>query len=151
MSSRKGFTLIEMIIVMAFLVVVGALLVSSLNNQALGNLDGEAQIISSRLSQTQTRAMGGVGGTSWGLHLNNVTSSFYALFQGSTYVTPIDTYYLSNTIQFQTPATGASTTIVFDKLTGKTTGTSTIIISLKSNSSITKTITVSATGKINIE
>jgi len=150
---NKGFTLIELLIVSAFLMLVGSIGFFTLRNQQLGDLESDARIIVSRLSQAQTMAQAGVQGSGWGLYFDNTTndSAFYALFQGSVYTTSTETYYLSNAVQFQIPATGASTSIAFAKLTGKTdTPTSSIVISLKNNTNITKTITVSSQGQITI-
>ncbi|MDI6821021.1 MAG: prepilin-type N-terminal cleavage/methylation domain-containing protein [Patescibacteria group bacterium] len=146
----EGFTLIELLIVSAFLMLVGSVGFFTLRNQQLGNLESDARIIISRLSEAQSRARAGVQGTDWGLYFNNATpsSAFYALFQSSAYTTSTETYYLSNSIEFQTPASGATTSIAFTKLTGRTGATSSIVIRLKNNTSINKTITVRAQGQI---
>ncbi|MDI6734239.1 MAG: prepilin-type N-terminal cleavage/methylation domain-containing protein [Patescibacteria group bacterium] len=150
MESKRGFTLIELMIVAVFLMIIGSIGFFTLRNQQLGNLESDARIIVSRLSQAQARSRAGVSGNSWGIYFDNITpsSAFYALFQGSLFTTSTETYFLSNTIEFQTPTSGASSSIIFAKLTGKTNMTSTIVIRLKNNTDIAKIITVSAQGQI---
>ncbi len=151
---KKGFTLLELIIVIGILsmMVLGMLFI--LRNQILGNLDGDALIISARLMDAQTRAISGVGGIKWGIHFENpaTSSPFYALFGGASYSNAASsTYFLSSPIEFQAPASGAATDVVFNKLNGAAAGAASIVIRPKSDPSMTKTITVTTEGKISVE
>lgn len=152
MKKNEGFTLIEIFVSLSILVLIGSGLFFLLKNQASGSLQSNAEIISARLSEAQSRAIAGVSGNTWGIHVDNViaTSSFYGLFEGTTYTTTTYQYQISNAVEFQTPASGASSTISFARLTGRINATSTIVIRLKSNTSETKTITVSPTGEITV-
>ncbi len=151
--SLTGFTLIELMLVVGFLSVVAAMALFSFRNQSTGTLESEASIIASRLALAQSYAIASVNGKQWGIHFNNVnnTSPFYALFNGSTYTSASSTYYLPSIVNFQTPASTASTSIVFSKFTGKIDSASSIVIGLTSDSSQTKTIVVSPEGKITIQ
>lgn len=149
---EHGFTIIEFFVSVTVLIVIGASLFFVLNNQAIGNLESDAEIIGARLADAQSRAIAGVNGSGWGIHFDNTNASapFYALFEGSSYVSAATTYYLSNTVAFQTPESGASTTVPFTKLTGKTAATTTITIQLKANSQTTKTVTITPSGEISV-
>lgn len=149
---NKGFSVIELIIVVAFLGLIGASAVFFLRNQFLGTLESDSQTIKARLQETQIRAISGLEGKQWGIHFdNNATPPFYALFPGASYSTASSTYFLSNLVEFQTPGAGATKDIIFNKLSGATTATDSVIIRLKNNTSQIKTITVSAQGKISVE
>lgn len=151
-SSKHGFTLIEFFVGVTILIIVGASLFFVLNNQSIGQLQSDAEIISSRLSDSQSRAIAGVNGNAWGIRFDNTNSSspFYTLFEGASYTTSTNTYYLSSTIEFQTPTGGATVNVAFAKLTGKISATSTIVIRLKSNPTNTKTITITPSGEISV-
>jgi len=129
-------------------------LVIIFRNQVVGDLESDAQIIALRLTEAQSRAISGNAGSGWGIYFDNSGSApLYSLFLGTTYSAPSSTYYLSNLTQFQTPASGATSTIAFVKLTGRTatTTTSTIVLQLRNDTAKTKTITVSTQGKIAVQ
>ncbi len=151
---RNGFTLFELIIV---ILVVGGVVLASMsifNNQLLGNLESDAQIIGVRLEEAKIRATAAIENSPWGIYFDYTSSTpSYALFPGSSYSVASDTYFLSNLVEFETPASGASTTVLFEKRTGflSPAVTSTIVIRLKSSPSSTKTITINPQGNINIQ
>lgn len=149
---KSGFTLIELIIVVAFLGIAGALTVVLIRNQLLGSLESEVQAIRSRLQEAQTRAIAGVEGTHWGIYFNNASSApWYALFPGSSFSAASSTYFLSRIVEFQAPASGTSTAVIFSKRTGTVTTTASVIIRLKNDTAQTKTITISSQGRVNVE
>ena len=144
--------MIELIITL--LVIGGAILASAsiFRNQLQGNLESDSQIIANRLSDAQARALAVLENSAWGIHFDYVsTTPFYAVFPGTTYSVASDTFYLSGLVEFQTPASGASSNIVFAKRTGMLTATATVVIGLKNSTSNTKTITVSPQGFITIQ
>lgn len=148
-----GFSLIELIIAVAFSAILAASGLFILRNQFLGVLDADAEAIKNRLLQAESQAISGMEGMSWGIHFNNVTSTepFYALFAGSTYISASTTYYLSGLVEFQNPAPGASSAVVFHKLSGFVSSTASTTIRLRNDSTRTKTITVSAQGLISAQ
>lgn len=154
-SNRSaGFTLLEFIIVAGVLIMLLAGMVFVVRNQILGNLESDAAIIAARLGETQARALAGVDGAAWGMHFENPLSSppFYSLFAGSSYPSAASsTYFLSSSVEFQTPAPGGSTNIVFNKLSGTIASTATVVIRSKTDPLRTKTIAVTAEGKISVE
>jgi type II secretory pathway pseudopilin PulG len=149
---RDGFTIIELLLAV---LMFGFILRSAsfiFQNQLLGNLESDGQLILARLNEAQARSMSTLGGVSWGIRFNNSsTPPSYSLFQGSSYVSASSTYYLSGSVEFQTPAVGTSTDVIFTKRSGTITATATIIIDLKGNTSSIKTITISPQGNISLQ
>jgi len=152
MRNKNGFSLIELIISIGILAFVAASAIVIFQNQLIGNLGSDAQIVADRLEDARARAVAGVNGTSWGIHFdNNTTTPYYALFRGSSYTAASSTYFLSGLVAFSAPAQGTTADVIFTKLTGNTAGTTTIILTLASNASSTKSIIVSPQGSITVQ
>ncbi len=130
-----GFTVLELIIVIIFLSLIGASGAFILRNQLLGNLESDAALISSRLAGAQARAIAGVSAVSWGIHFDNTTTSApsYSLFSGTSYSSPVNTFYLSTQTAYCVPQSGAAQDVIFSKLSGVPTSTQSIIIELRSD------------------
>jgi len=150
-SSVTGFTLIELILVVILFAFASTSILFILNNQQLGNLEGDAEIVSNTLQEAQNRAAFALEGVPWGVHFDNATTTpFYAIFPGTTYSAPSSTRYLSGLVEFQAPASGTSTDIVFSRINGTVTTTVSIVIRLKTDTTKTKTVSVSTQGKITV-
>ncbi|MBI2591682.1 MAG: hypothetical protein HYW34_03330 [Candidatus Brennerbacteria bacterium] len=120
--SKKGFSVIELIIVVAFLGLLGSSAVFFLRNQFLGTLESDSQSIKARLQEAQIRAIAGLEGQQWGIHFDNAAAQpFYALFPGASYSAASSTYFLSQIVEFLNPSSGTSTDIIFQKLSGNAT------------------------------
>jgi len=150
----RGFTIIELIVVMATLLIFGSVAVLVLRSQLLGALETDAEAILSRLQEAQSRAISGVDSKDWGIHFDATSTSpghFYALFSGSSYATgtEVQKFFLSTFVEFEDPASGSSKDIVFTKLSGVTASTS-VTIRLKSNTSEKRTIRANAYGQLAI-
>ncbi len=152
-AARSGFSLIELIVVVAIIAITAAGLVYTIQNQSLGNLNTDAQGIADRLAEAQSRAINAVDGVGWGVRFDNTTpgSPKYSIFAGSSFSSAWSTYYLSNVVEFTTPASGATLDVAFKKRTGRVTSTSTIVIDLRTSTSTQKTITVSPNGNITVQ
>lgn len=143
-KNHKGFTLIEALTVIGVISILAAIGVPSYlslkNNVAFSNT---AEEIINTLRVAQNKAITSQDGTKWGVHFDNSSHpNQYVLFSGDNFSTS------PNKTEFRLPlgqVLGASTEIIFDRLTG-TTGSDTNI-SLDS-SGRTKTIEVKQTGKI---
>jgi len=151
-SKPFGFTLLELLIVIgvtATLSVVG--IGFYVNQQKSKLLENTALEIVNYLRYAQQKSIAQEQGQQWGVHFENPTSGndFYALYTGTTYSSPIETTYLPAGIEFQTPSSGSSTNISFNKLTGTNySGTAQSIIIKSIYSNATKTISVSTQGLI---
>jgi len=149
MKKNAGFSLIELIITLAILAFTVSSALFIFQNQLIGNLGSDGQIIVDRLEDARSRAISGVNGSAWGIHFDNASSTpFYALFRGTTYSAASSTFFLSGLVQFSTPAANTTTDVVFGRLTGALSATSTIVISLKTNSTLKETITINPQGSV---
>lgn len=150
-KSRAGFSLIELIIVIGIISLMVLGLMAIVKNQTLGNLEGDALIVATRIKEAQTRSITGIDGAQWGIQFDNTGSvAWYALFKGAVYSSAIQLYYLSNAVTFTTPAGGTSSTVLFQKLDGKTSD-ATIVLKLVTDATQTKTITVSQNGNLSVQ
>lgn len=149
----KSFTLIELLIVIAIMTILATVGSFSLFNfRAQNILNLSANEIISLLRNAQNRSITQENGDRWGVRLENPSGQddFYALFQGAIY-SPANTVLRANlrpAVQFNDPSSGASKDIVFNPISGLPTVSTTVIISLKSNSSDTRTIIINANGRI---
>lgn len=88
-------------------------------------------------------------GLAWGVRFDNTlaTSAFFSLFAGQSYAGSSTTtrYYLPAQVEYQAPAAGSATEVVFTKRSGTTTPV-TITIRLKNKPIETQTISISGQG-----
>ncbi|MCK4805809.1 MAG: prepilin-type N-terminal cleavage/methylation domain-containing protein, partial [Candidatus Pacebacteria bacterium] len=124
---RKAFTLIEFIIVVGITTILAGTGISTyINQQRAKLLDTSVQEIVSYLRYAQQKSTAQEDGNQWGVHFENPASGndFYALYTGITYTTPVETKYLPTGITFQTPSSGNSIDMSYEKLTGLLSGSS---------------------------
>ncbi|MFH0890491.1 MAG: prepilin-type N-terminal cleavage/methylation domain-containing protein [Candidatus Liptonbacteria bacterium] len=150
--TRKGFTLLEIIITMAILTITTAGMIAIYSNTSRSaDLDSAADTITFNLKHTQARAMAGESGLRWGIRFVNSTSDYYEIFSTPTDYEDLsmatDTVnYLSGGISFSAPT--ASSTVVFEKITGAPTNSTTTTITLSSPAGETKSVYVNSSGGI---
>lgn len=150
---NKGFTLLEVLIVLAIVVLLGSMSVGFYINYSKNvEINSVANIMIFDLKQAQSKSMIGEGGFKWGIHFVNGATDYYEIFSTPTDYSDgvkviISTNYLSNGVTFSSPGSGSSTDIIFNKISGGTSGTSVVVIS-QSN---TRTISVSSIGNISVQ
>jgi prepilin-type N-terminal cleavage/methylation domain-containing protein len=150
-KNQTGFTLLELMITISLLAILAvAAAASYIGYQRSFELESAARDIVDNLRDVQGRSMASENNLTWGIHFENNISGgpFYSRFSGSSYITPDETFYLPSSIQFNTPTSGNSIDIIFNKLKGTIAGDLSIIISLTASSSDTRTISVNKAGKI---
>lgn len=148
--TKQGFSLLELLIVMAVIVTLGVAGVETYRNFSKGvEISSVGQTIAADLRHMQSKAMIGEGGYKWGVHIVNGADDYYELFStptdyesGSKDV--IATTTLSRGINFSDPAEGNSKDVVFSKISGTTTATTIGIVS----EGQTQTIIISNIGTI---
>ncbi len=110
-----------------------------------------AKNIISDLKDARAKSMAGENGLKWGVHFINGNEDYYEIFStpadySSASTTIDETDYLPGVIYFTSPANLSSSTVIFGKINGTTTATTTIGIS--SSEEEVKTITITPIGTI---
>lgn len=152
MKTSRGFSLLELLIVMAIVVTLAAAGSGMYRNFGKNvELSSTAQTIAADLRHMQSKAMVGEGGFKWGAHIVNTTpDDYYVLFStsGTSYLdgttVSLATTTLSKAIAFSDPVEGALKDIIFNKISGTTTATTTTITS----EGLTQTVNVSSVGTV---
>lgn len=141
-SKYKGFTLIEIILVVALIATITAISIPSLLPILdKNNVNSAVRVIKSSIRTAQTNSRENKNDSTWGVKINN---NNIVIFQGETYTNRVVTnditnYYPSITV------TGTSE-IIFLKKSGFLTSPQTTTISKNDNSI---TLSINAKGSIN--
>ncbi len=149
-GARAGVSLIEILMVIAIFLVLFVLTTRSFSTtNASKALDTEAQHIVAELNRARSLTLSSKNSQQYGIHF--ATTSI-TLFQSATYEvgsSTNDTVFLRTLIQVaSTSFAGGGSNVVFERLTGKTTQNGTVTLSLRSDASRTKTVTIYATGLV---
>lgn len=152
-QSRAGFTILELVFVVTFIALAGSAALFLFKNQEQGALESEVQGVLTRVRDARARAQAGVDGLAWGIHFENATSvPFYAMYPGSTYISASSTVFnLSASVGYATLPQGSSTEILFTKLSGASSVSTTIQFRLQSDTSKTKTLLISSEGNVRVQ
>jgi len=154
-SHPKGFTLIELVLVMAIVVILSVFTVVSLTGKKNSNdLSLTVSQAAALLREAQGRSVTQAQGVGWGVRFGNATATapFYALFYGSYtptstvgyYRLPTDVAYATSTIP-----SGGVVDVVFSQISGLASGTVSVgFQSLSQKSLSSSTISVTAAGAI---
>ncbi len=151
MRCPRGFSLLEVLLVVAILAILGAAGFSYYGNVAKDvEVTTVAHTLASELKDARARAMGGENQRKWGVHVVNGTSDYFEVFSTpTTYAdagTIVDrTQYLFSGVAFSDPSESTTKDIIFTGISGTTTASS---LTLTSQTQ-TITITVSPLGLIN--
>ncbi len=160
----KGYSLVELLVVLAIIVIISAFAVPSLRRyQVSKNLEIDAQAIVGALRNAQNLAITGESiepGSNkfWGAHFENPASGqdFYEIFRGPDYPNKEEVaghYILKPLIEFNITV-GTPINIIFNRLSGEPTASSAREVKIKLAGSSCpdpercKTITVSSNGAI---
>jgi len=143
-----GFTLVELIISMGIIAILAVVSgISFVRYRSQQELSDEGKTIVTVLRNAQDRSIAQESGGPWGVHFVNDDTDYYELFSGSSYPgTTVSRVNLSSDAQFDNPVT--SSTVFFTAVTGLPDASSTIKISLVSDSTTSSTINISTAGKI---
>lgn len=151
LKNKSGFTLLELMLVMAILVIIALASRDIYNNFALDtSIDNNSKTIMFDLRSARDRAMNGQNDYNWGIHFVNSASDYYEIFStptnyASASTTIESTNYLNGNTTFSSPSAGNSIDIIFTKISGLATATDIIIVS----GSNQRTISVKSQGLIN--
>lgn len=155
-SSKKGFTTIELLIVIGFIAVLGVVvLVSLVGRRSRLEFDNTVKQIATLLREAQSRSMAQASSTEWGVHFENSTTTTpsYALF-ATSYATStrIGYYRLPQSVRYATSsvAEGESLDVTFAQITGLPSTSTSITLELTTSGGGTSgpSVTRPGSGKI---
>ncbi|MEK7083399.1 MAG: prepilin-type N-terminal cleavage/methylation domain-containing protein [Patescibacteria group bacterium] len=145
----KGFTLIEIVIVIAIIVILGtAVLVSFNESRNVRDLTTSSQNALSILRLAQARTLAGENDSAWGIRL---ASNQITLFEGDTFAgSPFTNIYpLPNSMQITNISlNGGGIDVVFKRVTGETDQTGTFLLSVINSPSNSFSVTIDSLGKV---
>lgn len=147
-SARKGYTLIEMMVILGLTAVIGSVAVSNLPLlfRSTQLLDDTTDALVARLISAQQKSVSQTDGAKWGVHLDASTigQHFYQVFYGDSYAagTVTETVNIYPDIDFINPVQGNTDDIIFERVTGVPELTHGIILALSSDPSVYRYISV---------
>lgn len=153
MKKISGISLIEVLIVVAIVAIIalfGGLNLFGIYKQKA--LENNAAQIAFSLRAAREKSMSQEDSAQWGVYFGNLGKPFYAVgqVQGALFIQNSTVTYklLDSPVQYDNIATGGAATVYFSKIYGLPSGSSSIIISLRADSSQKKTIIVNENGEI---
>jgi type II secretory pathway pseudopilin PulG len=157
---RKGFTLVELVLVFGIMIALGAVVFANLaGKKNNADLTATTQEVATLLRQAQSDAAFQENNTqandvAWGVHFANTTATppFYALFTGSYAASTTTGYYaLPSTVAYQTStlAAGATLNVIFSPITGVSSVSTSIGFYMpKENTAFSSTISIASSGAV---
>jgi len=151
-SNKKGFTLIEILLVIVIMTIVSTIIITSLLKlNASQVLEKGASLVISVLDEAHSLTLSSKNDSQYGVHFED---SRVTLFKGSTYSSSNPNNISSeidNRVGIRNVSlTGGGSDVVFKRLTGSTSQAGALELFLKSSTTIARTINISATGVVSI-
>jgi len=147
---KTGFSLLELVIVITIIAILGTVGFVKLTDYfTRNNLEKDAQKIAFTLKNARDRSISQDRGFQWGVHFENPANGkgFYELFAGTSY--PGQTIIRNNLntgVEFLNPSASSTLDILFSKVTGLASVSTTIVVALAEDNNVTKSISVSNTN-----
>lgn len=139
----RGFSLIEILIVIAVIGIVGSITASTLLRFSEGSLiDTQGQLVYSVLSEARSRTIASHADSQYGVHF---ATSTLVLFKGSTYnqnASTNATTSLSSRVTLTTNFSGGVSDVVFSQVTGKASANGTTTLYLNSSTTPRSSISI---------
>ncbi|MEK7185367.1 MAG: prepilin-type N-terminal cleavage/methylation domain-containing protein [Patescibacteria group bacterium] len=145
---KKGFSLVELIVIVAIVALISSIAVFSFKSfNARHAVDEDALGVLSTLNEARSKVLASKDASQYGVHLEEFQ---IVLFKGTSYsandplnqIIPLSQYTHISNINLS----GGASDIIFARLTGAANRSGTIVLASINDSTLTKTITVYATG-----
>lgn len=145
--SARGFSALELLVVIAILaILVGVTVIPLMSLRRRQLLVGTTEQVIGLITEARSRTLAAQNGANHGVLL---TTNQLILFEGASAPgTMLETLDLSGVSLSGINLSGGGSVIIFDKLTGKSDQSGTLILSLDSDISQTKTIQLENTGVV---
>lgn len=148
LQRNQGFTALELLMVVAILVILSVIIITPFaafrNSKVLDTTSEETLAL---LSEARGNTLSAKDGYQYGVHFE---ASQIVLYRGATYSSSDvnnKAAVLDSAIEVSSIVlTGGGSDILFDKLTGKTAQSGSVVIRVKSDTTKTRTITIVGTG-----
>ena len=149
---HKGFTLLEAIIVIAIIGIITAVAFPQLTKvRNVQILKSSSEDIVSVLNKARSETLASLNSLQYGVHFDTHSVT---IFSGTTYTSGNSS---NEIINISSPASISNISLAggvydfyFNRLSGTASKTGAITVSISSDSSLTKTITISGTGGVSI-
>lgn len=156
-AHRRGFTLVELIIVVSLIVAFATLTIPLYAHFQTGQEVGTvAEAIAQGLREAQSRSMAGDGDRTWGVYFDDDpggNGDKFVLFRGATYATRDAGFdlvtELADSVSLGSISLAGGNAVIFSKLVGATGNTGSLVVSSTNNDSAT--IRVNAAGVVDVE
>ncbi len=153
MKKNNGFTLIEILVAIVIISLVSLILLAGFKAfYRQRSLDGAAVQIHAMLNKARQQTLTSKNTAAYGVRFN--TQAVY-LYQGSfssSSPAPIQTLIIDRVVKLSPISlTGGTNDVRFTKLTGESSATGTIAVTLVENASSTRTFTIYQSGLVDIQ
>ncbi len=149
---HKGFTVLEMLIAIAIITLMVTIVTISFSKlNSAQTLEKSATLVTSVLDEARSLTFSSKGDSQYGVYFEN---SKVTLFKGAIYSSTDPANVITDLHSLvglrNITLSGGGTSVVFKRLTGNTDQTGTMEIFLKDSPTTFRTITISATGIVEL-
>lgn len=148
---QRGYTLVEMVVVLAIVGLLAALTVAIFNLQKVNNFNKQSEELVSALRKAQSQAATGENNDEYGISFSSGSYTTYRIDTATATQTSIATTTVSGTT-ISTSITPSASQVTFLRVSGQTKNATSATITMTLNgTSRTKVIIVNAAGQIYVQ
>jgi len=153
---RKGFTFIELLVIIAVLAILCSLSISVFRSfRSRHELVNSSEEILSTLRLAQSKTVTSESASEYGVYFNDAASpNQYVFFKGSSYLSRDsafdEVHSLSPRVRFYSLNLGADKEVVFERISGETGDTGSLLLGLEDDITEMRTIYVENSGQFGL-